>query len=207
MLLKEVFDTVEIAWNILGKNIKICELGDQRMKWHPDAIAKTFLINNGAIEHISIDVNGRNGSLPLDLSKDLTITKPEWKKHFDLVTNYGTAEHVQNGIYECFKNIHNFCRVGGIMVNDGPPLGCCPWHSPYHYRTHFFPELAKKCGYKTLLFDARIVPGRRGCKEAKDRTLVIAMFQKIKDDEFISEVEFDFINGIEGGEYSPKIQE
>jgi len=202
MLLKEVFDTVEIAWNILGKNIKICELGNQRMKWHVDAIAKTFFLNNGATEHVSIDTNGHNGALPLDLSKDLLQIHPEWKGHFDLITNWGTAEHVNLGIYECYKNIHNLCREGGIIVNDGPPFGCCPWHSPYHYRAHFFPELAKKCGYKTLLFDARMVPGRRGCKEAKDRTLVISVFQKIKNNDFMTEQEFDFINGIEGGEYN-----
>lgn len=196
MLLKEVFDTVEIAWNILGKNIKICELGDQRMKWHPDGIAKTFFINNGAKEHVSIDINGRNGAINLDLSKDLLLVHPEWKGYFDLVTNYGTAEHVSNGIYECFKNIHNVCRENGIIVNDGPPDCCCPWHSPYHYRPYFFPELAKKCGYKTLLFDVRVVEGRRGCKDNKDRTLVIAVFQKINNKEFISKEEFDSIQGI-----------
>ena len=202
MLLKEVFDTVEIAWSILGKNIKICELGDQRMKWHIDAIAKKFFLNNEAKEHISIDTNGYNGALQLDLSKDLLQIHPEWKGYFDFVTNYGTAEHVSNGIYECFKNIHDVCREGGIIVNDGPPFGCCPWHSPYHYRAHFFPELAKKCGYKILLFDARIVPGRRGCKEAKDRTLVIAEFQKVNNNAFISKTDFIAINGIEGGEYN-----
>ncbi len=196
MLLKEVFDTVEIAWNILGKNIKICELGDQRMKWHPDGIAKTFFINNGAKEHVFIDINGRNGAINLDLSKDLLLVHPEWKGYFDFVTNYGTAEHVSNGIYECFKNIHNVCSENGIMVNDGPPDCCCPWHSPYHYRPYFFPELAKKCGYKTLLFDVRVVEGRRGCKENKDRTLVIAVFQKINNKEFISKEEFDSIQGI-----------
>jgi hypothetical protein len=196
MLLKEVFDTVEIAWNILGKNIRICELGDQRMKWHPDGIAKTFFINNGAIEHVSIDINGRNGAINLDLSKDLLLMHPEWKEYFDLVTNYGTAEHVSNGIYECFKNIHDVCKVNGIIINDGPPDCCCPWHSPYHYRPYFFPELAKRCGYKTLLFDARVVEGRRGCKENKDRTLVIAVFQKINNNKFISKEEFDSIQGI-----------
>lgn len=198
MILKEVYDTVELAHGILGKNIRIMELGNQIMKWHPDYVAKTFFTNSGAIEHVSIDLNAKNGALPLDLSKDLLVDHPEWKKHFDFVTNYGTAEHVLNGIYECYRNIHNFCRQGGIIANDGPPDCCCPWHSPYHYRPYFFPELAKKCGYKTLLFDARVVQGRRGCKENKDRTLVIAVFQKVNDNEFISKDEFNSIQGIAG---------
>jgi len=197
MLLKEVFDTVEMAWKILGKNIKICELGNQRMKWHPDLIAKTFFLNNGATEHVSIDMNGHNGALRLDLSKDILIIHPEWKGYFDLVTNYGTAEHVENGIYECFKNIHNFCKEGGIIINDGPPVTCCPWHSPYHYHVHFFTELAKKCGYKILMGDARVVVGRRRNQEPKDRTLLICVFQKINNNDFITKEEFDSIKGTE----------
>lgn len=196
MILKEVYDTVEKSWEILGKNIRVMELGNQRLKWHPDGTGKIHFLNQGAIEHVSIDVNGRDGALNLDLSKDLMIEHPEWKGRFDLVTNYGTAEHVMNGIYECFKNIHDACRENGIMVNDGPPDCCCPWHSPYHYRAHFFPELGRKCGYKALLFDARIVVGRRGCKDSKDRVLVIAMFQKINNSPFISKEEFDSISGI-----------
>ena len=195
MILPEVYDTVELAWSILGKQIRVLELGDQRIKWHPDLIAKTHFLNQGAAEHISIDINNKNGALPLDLSKDLRIKNPEWGKHYDLVTNYGTAEHVTGGIYECFKNIHDCCRHNGIIVNDGPPDCCCPWHSPYHYRPYFFPMLAKACGYQTLLFDCRVVRGRRGCVENKDMTLLIAMFKKIKDTEFIDKAMFEKLQG------------
>lgn len=196
MLLKEVFDTVEIAWNILGKDIKICELGNQKMTWHPDRIVKNFFLNNEAKEHVSIDMNGHSGALRLDLSKDLLQLHPEWNRHFDLVTNYGTAEHVEGGIYECFKNIHNFCRIGGIMINDGPPATCCPEHSPYHYYVHFFPELAKQCGYKILLGDARVAKLRRRNCDPKDRTLLVCVFQKVNGTDFISKQEFESIKGI-----------
>lgn len=197
MLLKEVYDTVEIAWTLLGKNIRICELGNQKMKWHPDGTAKKFFLNNGAIEHISIDINGKDGALKLDLSKDLTEIHPEWKQRFDMVTNYGTAEHVENGIYKCYKNIHDLCKTGGIIINDGPPSTCCPWHSPYHYEPCFFPELAARCSYVPILMVNRVAEGRRN-KEPKDRTLTIAVFQKINDNPFISEEEFLSINGIQG---------
>lgn len=197
MLLEEMIDTVNIAWDILGKEIKICELGDQRMKWHKDLVAKVFFLNNGAKEHISIDTNGRNGALKIDLSKDILLNKPEWKGYFDLVTNFGTAEHVQDGIYECYKNIHNFCRHNGIIINDGPPDTCCPWHSPYHYKTTFFPELARLCGYKTLLLDKRVCKGRRGAS-ACDSTLLVTVYQKVIDNEFITKEQFYGINGISG---------
>jgi len=197
MLLKEVFDTVEIAWDILGKDIKIMELGNQRMKWHEAGSAKKyFLEHEGAKEHVSIDMNGKSGALRLDLSKDLTIAHPEWKGHFDFVTNYGTAEHVDNGIYECFKNIHDFCREGGVIVNDGPPTCGCPWHSPYHYYPHFFSTLATACEYKLLLRDARAVRGRRRLCHHKDRTLEIAMYQKVNNNPFISKEKFEALEGV-----------
>ncbi len=196
MLLKEVFDTVELAWSILGKNIKIMELGNQRMKWHEAQTAKKFFMEyEGALEHISIDMNGKSGALRLDLSKDLVELRPEWKGNFDLVTNYGTAEHVDKGLYECYKNIHNFCRVGGIMINDGPPSCGCPWHSPYHYYPHFFSTFAKVCGYELLLRDARAVRGRKKICHHKDRTLEIAVYHKIHDTEFISKEKFESLEG------------
>ena len=198
MLLKEVFDTVELAWSLLGKEIKVCELGNQKMKWHPEYTAKKFFLSEGAKEHISIDMNGKDGALRLNLAEDLLATHPEWKGRFDLVTNYGTAEHVENGIYECYKNIHNFCREGGILINDGPPSTCCPWHSPYHYKPNFFVELAQRCGYKILLMDSRVVIGRKRQQRPEDRTLVIAMFQKPTDAPFISKESFYEIDGIQG---------
>lgn len=199
MLLKEVYDTVELAWKVLGgTNLRICELGNQKMKWQPDYTAKKFFIRTGAIEHISIDMNGKDGALRLNLAEDLLVTHPEWSKRFDLVTNYGTAEHVEGGIYECYRNIHNFCRTGGVIINDGPPSTCCPWHSPYHYEPHFFIELAKRCAYKVLLTDSRVVVGRKRHQRPEDRTLVIAVFQKELDTPFITKENFYDINGIQG---------
>jgi len=197
MLLEEVFDTVELAWSKLGKEIRIMELGNQRMKWHSAQTAKKFFLEyEKAIEHISIDTNGKSGALPLDLSKDLIVLHPEWNGHFDLVTNFGTAEHVDGGIYECYKNIHNFCRKGGVIINDGPPASGCPWHSPYHYYPHFFSTLAKKCGYDMLLRDARAVKGRRRKCHPKDRTLEIVVYHKINNDQFISKSDFESIEGV-----------
>jgi len=192
MLLKGLFDTTEMAWKILGKEIKICELGNQYMKWHPYRVAKKFFLNNGAKEHISIDVNGKDGALVLDLSKPL-----KWHNYFDLVTNYGTAEHVKKGIYECYKNIHDICKVNGLMINVGPIAGSCPWHSPYHYEGFFFGSLGDLCGYEILMNEIRVVKGKRG-QDPKHSTMVISVFKKVKDSKFITKDEFLGIKGIEG---------
>ena len=197
MILKEIVDMMEIGLNAADmtfKDIKVCELGDQRMKWNEFQTGKKWILNEGAKEHVSIDLNGQRGALKLDLSKKIG----KWHNYFDMVTNYGTAEHVENGIYECYQNIHNFTKPIGVIVNAGPPARGCPWHSPYHYEPWFFEKLAELANYKCVLSEIRVVAGRRRNQPEKDRSLVCAVFIKNSDNEFISKEEFLNIKGIEG---------
>lgn len=197
MILKEIVDLMDIACNNIGVNyvgMKICELGDQRMKWTPHKTGKNFLINKGVSEHISIDLNGRHGALRIDLSKPVD----KWKGYFDMVTNYGTAEHVLGGIYEAFLNIHNFVRVGGAMVHAGPPTGGCPWHSPYHYDSDFFEKLAAACKYKHIMSEVRDTAGRYGVTKNLDKSLVCSVLVKELDLPFITKGQFIELRAIEG---------
>lgn len=41
---------------------------------------------------------------------------------FDVITNYGTIEHI-NDQYHAFKNVHDMCKSGGIMIHNFPPQG------------------------------------------------------------------------------------
>jgi len=177
------------------KGLKICELGDQIMKWHQDRTGKKYLLNRGADEHISIDINGKNGALSLDLSKPID----RWFEYFDITSNYGTLEHVDPGIYIGFQNFHNWTKIGGVMIHAGPPARGCPWHSPYHYETWFFKELANRCGYRHILSELRESTGRRGKNQnAIDRSLVCSVLVKEPTSKFISFEDFKSINGIEG---------
>lgn len=205
MILKEVIDIMTTGLQAVGKNdyigLKICELGDQRMKWVPEGTGKKYLLARGVTEHVSIDMNGKNGALRLDLSKPINNEKEgdKWYHYFDMVTNFGTAEHVQDGIYECFKNIHNFVKVNGVMINDGPPTGGCPWHSPYHYDPDFFSKLAKLNNYECVLTEVRVMPEGifRGCADIH-KSLVCAALVKRVDTEFCTKEEFMNLNAIEG---------
>ena len=198
MILKEIYDLVEIGCNAMNVDrfcgMKMMELGVQRMKWNEHKTGKNYFIAHGVGEHVSIDMNGRNGALKIDLSKPID----KWQKYFDMVTNYGTAEHVSPGIYECFKNIHNMTRVGGVMIHAGPPAGGCPWHSPYHYEPWFFEKLAEIAGYGHIMSEVRVAAGRRGVSKPLDRSLVCAVLIKTADEDFISEQVFKDIGGIEG---------
>ena len=197
MILKEIVDLMDIGCkeaDITFEGIKICELGNQKMKWTPEGTGKKYLLNRGAKEHISIDMNGKDGALRIDLSKPVD----KWQLYFDMVTNYGTAEHVEGGIYQAYKNIHNFTRPGGVIVNAGPLARCNPWHSPYHYEVWFFKYLADRNNYKHIISEVRIVSGRNAKQRPMDRSLLVSVFIKNEDSPLISEKDFNDINGIEG---------
>jgi hypothetical protein len=96
---------------------KMVELGDQTLRLkgflHHDTaryLAKEYFESMG-FEHISIDIHGKFGAVPLDLSKPIK----KWKGRFDVLTNFGTSEHVDDQ-YECFKNMHDLVKKDGVYV-------------------------------------------------------------------------------------------
>jgi hypothetical protein len=144
--------------NVSG--IKMLELGNQkirnRRKYGLPKTGKQYFESLG-MKHNSIDLNGLDGALRLDLSKP--IDKKEWLNNFDVVTNFGTTEHIEpiEGQYECFKNIHNFLSVGGICVNIIPASDAEKFerflkqrHCNNFYTKEFFDIMTKESGYKLL---------------------------------------------------------
>ena len=92
--------------------------------------------------HVSVDMNGKNGALPLDLRKPLNLGT------FDMVTNIGTSEHVSDSNYDgqiaCWRNIVEAMHIGSVMVSITPLEGSVKWlhHGRWYPRPVFFHELA-----------------------------------------------------------------
>jgi hypothetical protein len=124
-----------------------CELGNQGYCKKP---AKLMYRSKG-VKHTSIDINGLDGALKLDLDYPVPTNL---ENKFDVVTNYGTSEHVTNQ-YSVFKNIHSMCKTKGIMIHGIPLIGNWPDHCRYYYSEQFFKKLAEACGYTVL--DLRIL--------------------------------------------------
>lgn len=106
---------------------------------------KLYCEKNG-ITHTSIDITGLDNSLAFDLSQP---TIPLDSK-FDLVTNFGTTEHIEPNQYEPFLHIHNLCSDGGIMIHEVPVVGNWPGHCKYYYDEEFFTFLSEKNNYTIL---------------------------------------------------------
>lgn len=168
---------------------RMLELGDQQMYCHhnvPEASAAKSYFEQLGVQHTSIDLNGELGALPLDLSQ--RIERPEWVNGFDVVTDFGTSEHVGKGLeklYNCRENVHRFCRPGGIMIFMNPKTGNWPGHG-YHYFTmaHYL-RLAPLAQYEALEVSEHPTLGN-----STDGWQIHAAFRKTADNPFPSFEEF-----------------
>jgi|SRR6516162_1586883 len=98
------------------------------------------------IKYHCVDVDGRVGTLILDLNFD--SAPEEHKGKYGLVTNHGMSEHLLNQL-NVFKMIHEFARPGGVMVH-AVPFTVHLEHGFFNYQPNFFECLARYNSYETL---------------------------------------------------------
>lgn len=138
-------------------------------------VSKEYFTSLG-VEHISIDLSGNHRSLVIDLSN--TILRSDLLHKFNVVTNMGTSEHVLNQ-YECFKNIHNLCKLRGLMIHAVPVNYFWREHGLFQYPMQFFEGLANYCHYRIYRKEIK----RWGNK--KDRDFVCCALVKSEERDFV----------------------
>ena len=109
--------------------------------------ARQFWMDLG-FEYASIDIDGSPGSIPLDLNVD-SIPRSH-RGQYDLVTNFGTTEHVCNQL-NAFKVVHDLTKLGGLMLHNLPAQGMMN-HGLVNYNPKFFWMLARSNGYSVIYF-------------------------------------------------------
>jgi len=121
---------------------------------------------------------------------------------FDFIVDFGTAEHIENQ-YELNRNIHNLCKVGGIIIRANPSdkySGGYPpkHHGLFHYTPTFYIKLSQLCKYRIV--DIRemaqkywisLIPGRGN--------FTYATMLKTEDNAFPSLSDFNTIADELGG--------
>lgn len=115
----------------------------------PDApMARDFWISLG-FEYSAVDVDGSPGSIPLDLNYDQAPQALRGK--FDIVTNFGTTEHICNQL-NAFQVVHDLAAPGAIMIHHLPAGGAIN-HGIFNYNPKFFWHLARSNDYKWHCMD------------------------------------------------------
>jgi hypothetical protein len=98
-------------------------------------------------EYACVDIDDTPGSIPLDLNFD--SVPREQMGRYDLVTNFGTTEHVANQL-NAMKIIHDLTAVDGVMIHNVPLQGFMN-HGFVNYNMKFFWMLARSNGYEWVL--------------------------------------------------------
>jgi hypothetical protein len=135
------------------RGLKVCELGNQVSGWKFHVSVKKIMQWLGA-EHTSIDLNGLDGSLKLDLSQPLPKSL---LGQFDLVTNAGTTEHVVTSNDFCdqwqvFKSIHDLAKPTAAILHVIPSENGYHCECGYMYTHDFIRKLADACRYRVVEF-------------------------------------------------------
>lgn len=146
--------SVELINKYKGAAKSVIELGAQNLYLDGAASAPYAdkYYKGVGIKYACVDLNGENGALKLDLSKEQGNCAP-----YDLVTDFGTSEHVGNNgqhdieaFYNCWLNKHNWCMDGGIIISENPKTGNWPGHGFNYVTKDFYVKLAEANGYKIL---------------------------------------------------------
>lgn len=156
---------------LVRKDTNILELGYQQMHGDYPERARSWYTAAGA--HItSVDLYEKGeGVLALDLMEEVPDSL---KNKFDMVTNYGTIEHVGqsyiggtgpqcphggprvddwSGIRSAFQFAHDACKEGGAVVHEMPEKDSWPGHGLARFTPEFFRNLCELCGYELLHCD------------------------------------------------------
>ena len=94
-----------------------------------------------------IDADGQHNALVFDLNKDI-CSAYDFHEQFNLVTNHGTSEHCFDQA-NVFRNVHNLCEPGGIMIHGLPFQGYLN-HGFFNYQPAFYRTLASANNYKLI---------------------------------------------------------
>lgn len=168
-------------FKILTTGTIMLELGAQNLydNLHYGQIAKDVFTNLG-VKHYSVDIIPHQGAAAGDLRED-------WQKNgeYTCITNFGTTEHVDGSLYQPFKNIHEACCIGGLMIHENPRTENWIGHG-YHYITQqFYVNLALLVGYEILELAEEAAMGNY-----ETGINVCAVLRKTSDI-FLTEQEFD----------------
>lgn len=126
---------------LLPVGFTVYELGDQVVRAEKEYPARKLYEAEGCGDYDCLDMNGGE-SLRADLNYQLKL-KPR-----DLVTDFGTSEHVFN-IYQCWKNIHDMLDVSGLIVYEKITQGNID-HGFYNLQPTFFTSLAYANDYRII---------------------------------------------------------
>ncbi len=98
-------------------------------------------------QYAALDIFDADDTVLFDLNRQ--EPPAEMRGRYDLVTNFGTTEHIVNQ-YLAFKTVHELTKLGGIMFHE-LPLSGFHTHGYFSYNPLLFNQLAEANQYEVVL--------------------------------------------------------
>lgn len=175
----------------LRKHLKpehsILELGCQNLYFTPEygKISNPYFKKLG-YDITTWDIYDCNGAEIMDLRELIEVSK-----QYDIITDFGTSEHIDGDYYQAHKNIHNLCKVGGLIIHENPKTGHWIGHGCNYVDMDFYKGLAKACNYEILELTEEFAMGN-----TKDGCNISVVLRKLIDAPFITEKQFKGIGHV-----------
>lgn len=132
----------------LPRGFSVCELGDQWVTHgKPHRLAKEWYQELGCGRYVSIDGNGR-GDVTFDLNLPMSKAMLKDVGRFDLVTDFGTGEHIFDQA-QVWRTLHQLSKPGGYIAFDRPTHGY-PGHGFYRVEVGLLHDIAVANTYEVL---------------------------------------------------------
>lgn len=147
------------------------------------------LLKGVGFQYTAFDIFEAPDTRLMDLN--IHFVPADLRSKFDLVTNYGTTEHVLNQML-AMRSIHELARAGGLIHHD-LPMGGYFLHCYFTYNPGVFHDLATANGYRLVFQGIGSGPWRQaptalreaGFDDAKFRDYGIeVVLQKVDDAPF-----------------------
>lgn len=189
-------DTMDFFWENLKalnrtdlKGVWMMELGNQTIR---QPTKEKFDISTGKSKayflglrchHHSIDQNGFDGAIPLDLTQPIPI--PRFINAFEIITDFGDLEHVrgvknkESGQWQAWKSIHDMGKVDCIYMHTIPMLGSFTGHGSFHYTIKFFEDLCQANNYEIVFLRKQNIDPR-----SETRVYIFCSYLKKTDKPF-----------------------
>lgn len=107
-----------VAGLTMPPGFAVCELGDQGMSGlAAPMLARDWYVARGCTRYESIDGNGRG-----TITADLNLPLERRLALFDLVTDFGTSEHVFDQA-QVWRTLHSLVKPRGLIAFDRPAQG------------------------------------------------------------------------------------
>lgn len=145
---KEAFLRTFIA-KMAARNpaVKLDQFSDAELRTLADGGFMSTLVKACGMQYAAIDIFEGDGTIVFDLNRE--VPAPNMLNRYDLVTNFGTTEHVINQ-YLSLKTIHEITRPGGLIYHQLPLSGYYT-HGYFSYTPLLFSQLAQANQYDVVL--------------------------------------------------------